>query len=83
MDVSFVSAYIPHPNANILSEFNHILSTIPSPLVVLGDFNCRHTLWGSHTNDPSSSFLLDLLDDMNLCVLNVDVDVCGCGVWMC
>ena len=70
MDVSFVSAYIPHPDNNLISELNSILSSIPGPLVVLGDFNCRHTLWGSHCNDPSSSFLLDLLDDLNLCVLN-------------
>ena len=67
---SFVSCYIPHPNSRIITELNTILSSIPGPLIVSGDFNCHHTMWGSHNIDTSSSFFLDLLDDINLCILN-------------
>lgn len=70
INVSFVSVYIPHPDPNIISDLDSILSSVPSPLIVMGDFNCRHSLWGSISNDLCSSSLLDLLDNMNLCVLN-------------
>ncbi|XP_059051095.1 uncharacterized protein LOC131845944 [Achroia grisella] len=58
------------PVSPTVEQLQAILGTIPSPLIVLGDFNCHHTMWGSHFNDPLSSSLLDLLDDLNLCVLN-------------
>lgn len=70
LNTSFVSVYIPHPSSDIFVELSSILSNLPGPILVLGDFNCRHTLWGSHLCDPVSSFLLDLLEEINLCILN-------------
>lgn len=70
LDTTFVSLYIPYPNSQIIRDLSSILSSLPRPLVICGDFNCHNTLWGSHYNDAASSLLLDLLDDVNLCILN-------------
>lgn len=70
LNITFVSVYIPHPSIALISELNNILSNLSPPLIVLGDFNCKHTMWGSHTCDVPSTALLSLLDDINICVLN-------------
>lgn len=70
LDISFVSVYIPHPNQVIIQALQAILSQLPVPIVIQGDFNCRHTSWGSHSCDLNSSFLLNLIDDINLCIIN-------------
>lgn len=69
-DTSILSIYIPHPNASIISELSLIFSSLPPPLIVLGDFNCHHPMWGSRAPDSFSPYLLDLIDDFNLCILN-------------
>lgn len=68
--ITLVSIYIPHPNQSILSELQSLLSTLCPPFIIMGDFNCHHTLWGSQSTDTVSTYLLDLLDDIDLCVLN-------------
>jgi ribonuclease HI len=70
LNISFVSVYIPHPNCELIQELSSILRTIPAPIIVQGDFNCRHTLWGSHCCDATSFSLLELMDEINLCILN-------------
>lgn len=70
-NITYISIYIPHPNANIIQELEALLSQfITGPCVILGDFNVHHTLWGSHHCDNNSSYLLDLLDRVNLCIVN-------------
>ena len=70
LNITFISVYIPRPNSTIISDLNSILSTISGSLVILGDFNCHHSMWGSHYCDPTSSLLLDVFDTSNICVLN-------------
>lgn len=70
LDFTFVSLYIPHPNSSYILEVDSILSSLSGPLVVMGDFNCHHTLWGSHFCDPYSPRVLNMLDNYNLCLMN-------------
>lgn len=69
-NITVVSVYIPHPNSNLIQEFSTLLTSLPCPLLVLGDFNIRHTMWGSELCDSNSSLFLDKLDELNLCLLN-------------
>lgn len=69
-NISILSIYIPHPNVACIPELNLILASLPSPILVLGDFNCHHPMWGSYKTDSFALLLLDVLDDFNLCVLN-------------
>lgn len=70
MDISVISAYIPHPSPRIISSFWSLLSNIPPPLLILGDFNSHSPLWGSVNYDPSGRKMVDFLDSLDLCILN-------------
>lgn len=69
-NISFLSVYIPNPTVSILSDIKSIISSLPPPVIILGDFNIHHTSWGSHFCDDLSSILIDISDDLNLCFLN-------------
>lgn len=69
-DISFLSIYIPHPNPSLIPELRSILSALPSPILVMGDFNTHHTLWGCYYCDGFSPLLVDMIDDFNLCIVN-------------
>lgn len=68
--ICYISVYIPHPSTSILDKINLILSTMPKPLVILGDFNCHHESWGSCRTNSYGEQLLEILDSNNLCLLN-------------
>jgi ribonuclease HI len=70
MGINFISIYIPHPHINLIPDLSTILFAVSPPLIVLGDFNCHHSSWGSYHSDTFSSFLIDLFDDINVCVIN-------------
>lgn len=70
LDYTVISAYIPHPSSRIIKDFWSVLENVPGPYLILGDFNCHHTLWGSHQNNASGRKMLEIMDSLNLCVLN-------------
>lgn len=70
MDITMVSVYIPYPTKPILRNLISVLESLPKPLMVLGDLNCHHPVWGSDVTDSVGAFLLDSLDNLNLCLLN-------------
>lgn len=69
-NISYLSVYIPSPSACILRNLKSMLSSVPKPYIVLGDFNCRHIMWGSDRSDTFGNSLFSILDDLDLCVLN-------------
>lgn len=70
MDINFISIYIPHPNISLIPDLSTILLSVPPPLVIMGDFNCHNISWGSLYTDSFSPLLLDLFEDINVCILN-------------
>jgi hypothetical protein len=70
LNTTFISVYIPHPSICLLQELNNIISSITGPYIILGDFNCKNSLWGSPSCDSNSYALLDMIDNLNLCVMN-------------
>ncbi|KAJ0169486.1 hypothetical protein K1T71_015073 [Dendrolimus kikuchii] len=70
LNITFVSVYIPYPNALLIQELFSLLCHLPVPLLILGDLNIRHTLWGSASCDPIAPAFLDILNDLNLCIIN-------------
>lgn len=47
-----------------------MISSVPSPIIVLGDFNAHHTSWGSGHCDVFGHLLLEIFDEANICVIN-------------
>lgn len=68
--ILIVSIYISCPSSSIFNEINSILSTLPKPFILLGDFNCHHQSWGSANSNHFGKVLLDILDSHNLCFIN-------------
>lgn len=69
-NICFVSVYIPHPSSSIYNEVEQIISMLPKPILILGDFNAQHQSWGSHKSNYYGGRILDMLDKNNLCLLN-------------
>lgn len=73
---TYVSVYIqPHETPETITrEIQKILDDIPSPVVLLGDFNSYSELWGSNRNDPRGlargRAVESILGDNNLVVMN-------------
>lgn len=73
---TYVSIYIqPHETPETITrEIQKILDDIPSPVVLLGDFNSYSELWGSNRNDSRGlargRAVESILGDNNLVVMN-------------
>lgn len=68
--ITFLSLYIPYPSAIILEQLKKIIENLQHPVIVLGDLNVHHVLWGCDNNDILGEKLLEILDKCNLCLLN-------------
>lgn len=67
---TLVSVYISRPSKLVLSQLSSILQTLPTPLLILGDFNCHSRVWGCGKSDSLGNDILEILDSLNLCILN-------------
>lgn len=69
-DINIFSFYVAHPHIDDLPIIKNILSNVQGPLLVMGDFNGHHYRWGSEVCDNFGIGLVDIFDELNLCVLN-------------
>lgn len=67
---SVLNVYVPHPSPQIIADIKLLIRCLTHPLLLVGDFNSHHTLWGSVSCDSSGHALADLVDDENLLLLN-------------
>ena len=67
---SICSLYLP-PNSNpTLKEIENLIRQLPSPFILVGDFNAHSPLWGGTTTNPKGKIIEDLLLKNNLCIFN-------------
>ncbi|XP_049871583.1 RNA-directed DNA polymerase from mobile element jockey isoform X2 [Pectinophora gossypiella] len=67
---SILCIYIPHPNVISISDIELLISQLSGPIIIVGDFNVSHVIWGGPDYDPLGCDLVDLMDFRNLCLLN-------------
>ena len=53
-----------------IEDFEHVVSQLPKPYILLGDFNAHNRLWGSLNNNNEGQVIEELIDKQNLCLLN-------------
>ena len=64
------SIYAP-PNTRIdIKDFEHLLSQIQGPIMILGDFNAHNTLWGSDHQTPKGKFMETFILQNDFCLYN-------------
>ena len=49
---------------------NELVEQLPSPFILLGDFNAHSPTWGDHRLDEEGKLLEKFISLHNLCVLN-------------
>ena len=69
-NISLFSIYIAHPRNEFLNILKNTFQSTQGPILVMGDFNCHHFRWGSERCDSFGESLVEILDDLNLCILN-------------
>ncbi|XP_049880538.1 RNA-directed DNA polymerase from mobile element jockey isoform X1 [Pectinophora gossypiella] len=69
-NVTIICIYIPNPSVISISDIESIFSHVSGPVIIVGDFNMSHLIWGGPDYDSIGCDLVDLMDSRNLCLLN-------------
>ena len=67
--INICSIYILPYDAINESEINNILQQLPTPFILLGDFNSYNTVWGCRSTHHEGRTLKDI-NNNNLCLFN-------------
>ena len=68
--ITFCSIYLP-PNSKIVpNELDNIVQQLPTPFVLLGDFNAHNILWGSSHISDRGHKVEDFISRHDLCLYN-------------
>ena len=69
-EITFCSVYIP-PSYLLRSEqLTSLLQQLPSPYMLVGDFNGHNVLWGCNDNDPRGELIEDFITKNDICLMN-------------
>ena len=68
--INICSIYIPPHDAINESEINNILQQLPTPFILLGDFNSHNTTWGCRSSNHKGQTLENIINNNNLCLFN-------------
>ena len=59
-----------NPRQLDLTDLQNLIDQLPSPFILMGDFNAKHTLWGSNVCDRWGNLIEQLLDDNDIVLMN-------------
>ena len=69
-EITFCSVYIP-PSYILKSEqLTSLLQQLPSPYMLVGDFNGHNVLWGCNDNDPRGELIEDFITKNDIWLMN-------------
>ena len=67
--ITICNVYLPHFTWT-RNDLEHLISQLPTPYLILGDFNAHNPLWGSNHRDPRGKIVEDIINDNDLVLLN-------------
>ncbi len=68
--ITICSIYLPPDQPIIESELNDLLMQLPTPILLIGDYNSHSPLWGCSYLDNKGHQIEDFLNKNTLCILN-------------
>ena len=68
--VTFCSIHLPPSDHVAKTELMNLIEQLPSPFVLLGDFNGHSPVWGHESYNSRGQTLEDLFSEMDLCIVN-------------
>jgi endonuclease/exonuclease/phosphatase family metal-dependent hydrolase len=72
--ITLCSVYIPPISALRLAQLKHLSDQLPTPFIIMGDFNGHDPLWGSTTTTDKGKKLKDFLSQEGSCIFNDGTD---------
>ncbi len=68
--VTLCSVYLPPTSSWNYTDLLSLVSSLPSPVILMGDFNSHSTLWGCSSTNQKGLEMETFLLQSNLCLLN-------------
>ena len=68
--ITLCSLYLPPDYTIDLLDLNDLISQLPKPMMILGDFNAHNTIWGSKHSDNKGKIVEDWINKNNLSLMN-------------
>ena len=68
--ITICSIYLPPSLSLKASDLDRLIDQLPSPYILMGDFNAHSPFWGSSTTSPRGKVLEKLLSDTDIFLLN-------------
>ena len=69
-EITFCSVYIPPSHLLKSEQLTSLLQQLPSPYMLVGDFNGHNVLWGCNNNDPRGELIEDFITKNDICLMN-------------
>ena len=66
LDLTILSVYLTPSRTIAPSDISELFSQIPSPCIIMGDFNAHHMTWGCKNNNTRGNQLLNIMNNHNL-----------------
>ena len=68
--ITVCSVYLPPDLVFSYNDIHSLLNQLPTPFLLLGDFNAHNPLWGGDIIDAKGRILEDIVDNHNITLLN-------------
>ena len=69
-ELTICSIYIPPPFALKTEHLDSLLKQLPSPYLLLGDFNGHNILWGNKDNNSRGKIIENFITNNDICLMN-------------
>ncbi|KAE9538681.1 hypothetical protein AGLY_005780 [Aphis glycines] len=69
-EITICNIYLPDSMVFSYQQIINIIKQLPSPYIMVGDFNSRNTNWGCNHTDPRGKIIEKIIDDENITLLN-------------
>ena len=68
--ITVCSIYLPPNDTLQQRDLNSLINQLPTPFLLLGDFNAHNPLWGSPDTNSRGIIIEDIITNSCLCILN-------------
>jgi len=68
--ITLCSIYIPPSEVITTQELDKLVAQLPTPFILMGDFNSHNPLWGEDRCDVKGKRVEDFIHNNDLCLLN-------------
>ena len=69
-EITICSVYIPPAFSLNSQHLDNLLQQLPSPYILLGDFNGHNILWGGQNNESRGELIENFITKNDICIMN-------------